>query len=56
MMRSATSLLFCAAVLWTPVTAHDHHHGAESKIPEGKTVSAEPLVSWQEQWNMPSLD
>jgi hypothetical protein len=32
--------LFARAAL-----AHDHHEGEESHIPEGETVSAEPLVS-----------
>jgi hypothetical protein len=32
--------LFAGAAL-----AHDHHEGEESHIPEGETVSAEPLVS-----------
>lgn len=36
--------LLCAAALWRAAIAHDHH-GGESHIPEGETVSQEPLVS-----------
>jgi hypothetical protein len=42
-MRIARLLFYGLAVV-PAITAHDHH-GGESKIPEGKTVSAEPLVS-----------
>lgn len=44
-MSTAIRVLFSAAAFWTTATAHDHHDGGESKIPEGETVSAEPLVS-----------
>lgn len=38
-------VLLTVAALWPVVTAHNHHDGAESKIPEGATVSDDPLVS-----------
>ncbi|KAL2783519.1 hypothetical protein BJX66DRAFT_318413 [Aspergillus keveii] len=45
-MRIARLLFYGLAVV-PAITAHDHH-GGESKIPEGKTVSAEPLgtIMW----------
>ncbi|KAL3488948.1 hypothetical protein BJX62DRAFT_252955 [Aspergillus germanicus] len=46
-MRIATRLLFYGLALVPTITAHDHH-GGDSKIPEGETVSAEPLgtIMW----------
>ncbi|KAJ0413788.1 hypothetical protein BJY00DRAFT_319419 [Aspergillus carlsbadensis] len=46
-MGMATRLLFYTTALTTTITAHDHH-GGESKIPEGETVSTELLgiIMW----------
>jgi hypothetical protein len=39
----ASTLALGLVLFGRPAQAHDHH-GGESKIPEGETISIEPLV------------
>ncbi|KOS17323.1 Protein YTP1 [Escovopsis weberi] len=39
----ALALLLTMALLGGAVHAHDHHEGEESKIPDGETISLEPI-------------